>query len=289
MHSSKTARDGCCHGLHSSKSASDDRADRVVGSVHAAAKLMMSMSEPKAAAPAQIVDGNPNQHGLWKDPRFISPFTKQPAPPRTPRLADFNAEPWRASPPRDRRSPRPAKAHAPRPPPADSGRRRGGGSKSGSASARLPRMRFGKAPSHRTYVPQPRPKAVSARGPPPVDTMLRGIDRGVAEDAEARRRRDMAGSPPVNPADWFACRPGSGPCSPKPRWKPTYNMSEWRETMALNLPCDAMSRHRKSRPDTSNQSCFRACRRVDVAAGLQLQWLPGPEQRPALGHRRLRL
>ena len=36
--------------------------------------------------------------------------------------------------------------------------------------------------------------------------MLRGIDRGVAEDAEARRRRDMAGSPPVNPADWHSPR-----------------------------------------------------------------------------------
>ena len=31
----------------------------------------------------------------------------------------------------------------------------------------------------------------------------------------------LGASKPVDPASWFACRPGSGPCNPLPKWTPT--------------------------------------------------------------------
>eukprot|EP01047_Picozoa_sp_COSAG01_P024574 COSAG01_NODE_1523_length_10022_cov_6.693339_4_plen_127_part_00 len=43
-------------------------------------------------------------------------------------------------------------------------------------------------------------------------------------------------SPPtVDPAQWFACRPGSGPCDPKPRWAPTYVMAESTSMQVCNF------------------------------------------------------
>ena len=53
-----------------------------------------------------------------------------------------------------------------------------------------------------------------------------------AAAAGHRRRLERAPalgapSPPpsVDPAQWFACRPGSGPCDPKPSWAPTWAMN----------------------------------------------------------------
>ena len=40
---------------------------------------------------------------------------------------------------------------------------------------------------------------------------------------------------PVDPADWFKCRPGSGPCNPQPRWEPTYVMSESTSMQVCNF------------------------------------------------------
>lgn len=53
--------------------------------------------------------------------------------------------------------------------------------------------------------------------------------------AGAFLKSDDEADSPVNPADWFACRPGSGPCHPKPRWKPTYNMSESTSLQVCNF------------------------------------------------------
>eukprot|EP01043_Picozoa_sp_COSAG02_P004533 COSAG02_NODE_119_length_35335_cov_12.823192_13_plen_163_part_00 len=44
----------------------------------------------------------------------------------------------------------------------------------------------------------------------------------------------MGGSEPVDPASWFACRPGSGPCHPLPKWKPTYQLNASTSLMTLN-------------------------------------------------------
>ena len=36
------------------------------------------------------------------------------------------------------------------------------------------------------------------------------------------------------PQQWFACRPGSGPCNPKPKWPPSYLMNASTSIMVLN-------------------------------------------------------
>ena len=44
------------------------------------------------------------------------------------------------------------------------------------------------------------------------------------------------GPPPsVGPDQWFACRPGSGPCNPKPAWTPTYVMAESTSMQVCNF------------------------------------------------------
>lgn len=48
-------------------------------------------------------------------------------------------------------------------------------------------------------------------------------------------RAGAASQKPVDPADWFACRPGSGPCNPRPTWKPTYKMSESTSMQVCNF------------------------------------------------------
>ena len=44
----------------------------------------------------------------------------------------------------------------------------------------------------------------------------------------------LGASEPVDPASWFACRPGSGPCNPLPKWTPTYQMNASTSLMTLN-------------------------------------------------------
>ena len=44
----------------------------------------------------------------------------------------------------------------------------------------------------------------------------------------------VAGRQPVDPASWFACRPGGGPCNPTPKWPPTYLMNASTSLMTLN-------------------------------------------------------
>jgi hypothetical protein len=56
-----------------------------------------------------------------------------------------------------------------------------------------------------------------------------------SSDDKATLKSDDEGKPGVGPAEWFACRPGSGPCNPKPRWKPTYNMSESTSMQVCNF------------------------------------------------------
>ena len=57
-----------------------------------------------------------------------------------------------------------------------------------------------------------------------------GVGGIAAAAAESITTRD-----PVNPADWYKCRPGSGPCNPKPKWKPTYLMNESTSMQVCNF------------------------------------------------------
>ena len=77
-----------------------------------------------------------------------------------------------------------------------------------------------------TATPQVAARAVTAATP--------------AGDAGARFSRGRGGiggraRKPVDPKDWFACRPGSGPCNPKPKWAPTYNMRESTSMQVCNF------------------------------------------------------
>ena len=61
--------------------------------------------------------------------------------------------------------------------------------------------------------------------------------RGAAGGAAAGSRPSrVRASYPPNPGGelWFECRPGSGPCDPKPKWPVTYAMNESVMLMAFS-------------------------------------------------------